>query len=253
MSSEGEDDGYLHPSLFGGGGFRSAPPPAPFPPLPFNPSTGNSAYSLLVSKIKGSSANSTSPTPQSQAQGGQGEGGVNPNANGAPGQPHYTQPNQTPPANDQAVIEKMASYVVKNGVAFEELAKAKGDPRFLFLNPSHHYHWYYLNCKERFRAEAAAVVASRQFVSYAFESKLGSQNSASSGPDDPKRIILKAVELPLSASGIPIANMESISNRPATLPPEVASRIEQLKKKSAVFLKKETSVCDAIAIIGFVF
>lgn len=37
----------------------------------------------------------------------------------------------------------MASYVAKNGRDFEAIVKAKGDPRFNFLELSHQYHGYY--------------------------------------------------------------------------------------------------------------
>lgn len=153
---------------------------------------------------------------------------------------------QIPNSSDQTVIEKMASYVVKNGPAFEELARTKGDPRFVFLNQSHKYHWYYLNCKERFKAESAAVVVNRNFVSYSSEPSTSQASLTTiptvtvSEPIVQKKIILKSVELPLSSSGIPIANIESISNRPTSIPPEVASRIELIKKKNALFAKKES-------------
>ncbi|XP_011305382.1 splicing factor, suppressor of white-apricot homolog isoform X2 [Fopius arisanus] len=48
-----------------------------------------------------------------------------------------------PPADIQIIIDKMASYVAKNGRDFEAIVKAKGDPRFNFLELSHQYHGYY--------------------------------------------------------------------------------------------------------------
>ncbi|KAK0167449.1 hypothetical protein PV327_004846 [Microctonus hyperodae] len=48
-----------------------------------------------------------------------------------------------PPADVQIIIDKMASYVAKNGRDFEAIVKAKGDPRFNFLELSHQYHGYY--------------------------------------------------------------------------------------------------------------
>ncbi|XP_076282766.1 suppressor of white-apricot isoform X2 [Lasioglossum baleicum] len=48
-----------------------------------------------------------------------------------------------PPADVQIVIDKMASYVAKNGRDFEAIVKNKGDPRFNFLELSHQYHGYY--------------------------------------------------------------------------------------------------------------
>lgn len=48
-----------------------------------------------------------------------------------------------PPADIQIIIDKMASYVAKNGRDFEAIVKNKGDPRFSFLELSHQYHGYY--------------------------------------------------------------------------------------------------------------
>ncbi|KAJ8673598.1 hypothetical protein QAD02_004860 [Eretmocerus hayati] len=48
-----------------------------------------------------------------------------------------------PPADVQIIIDKMASYVAKNGKDFEAIVKNKGDPRFNFLELSHQYHGYY--------------------------------------------------------------------------------------------------------------
>ncbi|KAM0735986.1 Protein suppressor of white apricot [Formica fusca] len=48
-----------------------------------------------------------------------------------------------PPADVQIIIDKMASYVAKNGRDFETIVKNKGDPRFNFLELSHQYHGYY--------------------------------------------------------------------------------------------------------------
>ncbi|XP_044261622.1 protein suppressor of white apricot [Tribolium madens] len=52
---------------------------------------------------------------------------------------------KTPTGEVQVVIDKMATYVAKNGVQFEEIVKAKGDPRFEFLNESHEFYKYYKN------------------------------------------------------------------------------------------------------------
>lgn len=48
-----------------------------------------------------------------------------------------------PPADVQIIIDKMASYVAKNGRDFETIVRNKGDPRFNFLELSHQYHGYY--------------------------------------------------------------------------------------------------------------
>ena len=50
-----------------------------------------------------------------------------------------------PPAEVQIIIDKMASYVAKNGRDFEAIVKNKGDSRFNFLELSHQYHGYYVH------------------------------------------------------------------------------------------------------------
>lgn len=50
-----------------------------------------------------------------------------------------------PTGECQVVIDKMAVYVAKNGEQFEEIVKAKGDPRFDFLNETHLFYKYYKN------------------------------------------------------------------------------------------------------------
>uniref|UniRef100_A0A1Y1KDW5 SURP motif domain-containing protein n=2 Tax=Photinus pyralis TaxID=7054 RepID=A0A1Y1KDW5_PHOPY len=48
-----------------------------------------------------------------------------------------------PPTETEQIINKMASYVTKNGKDFENIVRSKGDPRFEFLNESHQFHPYY--------------------------------------------------------------------------------------------------------------
>ncbi|XP_055388608.1 protein suppressor of white apricot isoform X2 [Condylostylus longicornis] len=50
-----------------------------------------------------------------------------------------------PPEHIQTVIDKTATYVVKNGKQFEETLKLKGDERFMFLNEKNEYYPYYMN------------------------------------------------------------------------------------------------------------
>ncbi|KAG5332009.1 SFSWA protein, partial [Acromyrmex charruanus] len=63
---------------------------------------------------------------------------------GIPAQKPLSRPSFiVPPADVQIIIDKMASYVAKNGRDFETIVKNKGDPRFNFLELSHQYHGYY--------------------------------------------------------------------------------------------------------------
>ncbi|XP_061554202.1 splicing factor, suppressor of white-apricot homolog [Phycodurus eques] len=55
-----------------------------------------------------------------------------------------------PPMDIQAVIDKLAEYVVRNGVKFEASVRAKNDPRFDFLQPWHQYNTYYVYKKNYF-------------------------------------------------------------------------------------------------------
>ncbi|XP_055612302.1 protein suppressor of white apricot-like [Uranotaenia lowii] len=48
-----------------------------------------------------------------------------------------------PPEIFQHVIEKTATYVVKNGYSFEEALRTKNDARFLFLRKDHEFYPYY--------------------------------------------------------------------------------------------------------------
>ncbi|GAB1861792.1 Protein suppressor of white apricot [Camponotus japonicus] len=63
---------------------------------------------------------------------------------GIPAQKPLSRPSFiVPPADVQIIIDKMASYVAKNGRDFETIVKNKGDSRFNFLELSHQYHGYY--------------------------------------------------------------------------------------------------------------
>ncbi|KAF8562200.1 hypothetical protein P879_01115 [Paragonimus westermani] len=69
-----------------------------------------------------------------------------------------TEPAMTP--GERGIIEKMAEYVARNGLEFEELvASQKGnDPRFGFLKPDHALHSYYLSRRRQFHVEESTTV-----------------------------------------------------------------------------------------------
>lgn len=48
-----------------------------------------------------------------------------------------------PTGEEQLVIDKMADYVNKNGLEFEDIIRAKKDARFEFLKDAHEYNKYY--------------------------------------------------------------------------------------------------------------
>ena len=51
---------------------------------------------------------------------------------------------EPPPQDLQTTIDKMASYVARNGRSFEEVVLAKDKNRFKFLSPDDFHHQYYL-------------------------------------------------------------------------------------------------------------
>ncbi|GJQ85386.1 su(w[a]) [Trypoxylus dichotomus] len=70
-----------------------------------------------------------------------------------------------PPDETKLIIDKMASYVAKNGRDFEAIVKSKGDPRFEFLNEDHEYHPYYkIRIREGGEGEAATAKESPKSV-----------------------------------------------------------------------------------------
>lgn len=64
---------------------------------------------------------------------------------------------RAPPMETRLVIDKMASYVAKNGADFEAIVRSKGDPRFEFLKETHEFHTYY---KSKIKEFGVVVVKS---------------------------------------------------------------------------------------------
>lgn len=58
-----------------------------------------------------------------------------------------------PPNDVMLVIEKMSTYVARNGDEFADIVRAKRDPRFVFLDPSDVYHPYYNKLMREKRGE----------------------------------------------------------------------------------------------------
>lgn len=63
-----------------------------------------------------------------------------------------------PPDDIKLVIDKMASYVSKNGSDFESIVRSKGDQRFEFLNENHEYYGYYKSKIKEFSLGGASDV-----------------------------------------------------------------------------------------------
>nr|XP_057920148.1 splicing factor, suppressor of white-apricot homolog [Doryrhamphus excisus] len=64
-----------------------------------------------------------------------------------------------PPLDVQAVIDKLAEYVVRNGLKFESSVRAKNDPRFDFLQPWNQYNSYYEYKKNYFMQKEGKSLA----------------------------------------------------------------------------------------------
>ncbi|XP_017266112.1 splicing factor, suppressor of white-apricot homolog [Kryptolebias marmoratus] len=63
-----------------------------------------------------------------------------------------------PPPDIQPVIDKLAEYVVRNGLKFEASVRAKNDPRFDFLQSWHQYNTYYEFKKNYFMQKEGKVL-----------------------------------------------------------------------------------------------
>ncbi|KAK6642152.1 hypothetical protein RUM44_013875 [Polyplax serrata] len=147
-----EDDHYLHPSLAPSVSKVELAPS--IPSINYRPSA-HCAYSMLVNKIKDKKVNEqgTQLSRLKEAlerlkdSNGSEENGETNESSG------YQQYDSTqystgrsvvvPPNEMQTIIDKMASYVAKNGRDFEAVVQMKNDPRFNFLNSTHIYNVYY--------------------------------------------------------------------------------------------------------------
>ncbi|KAL0266238.1 UNVERIFIED_CONTAM: hypothetical protein PYX00_008841 [Menopon gallinae] len=167
----GEDDHYLHPSLASSVSKVELAPS--IPSINYKPSA-HCAYSMLVNKIKDKKAKSnvlpSQLTKLKQAlqrfntdkkddnSGNESDSNCSTESrssvksksssysNISLGSLKSSQANQsfeTPPHDIQIIIDKMASYVAKNGRDFETVVQMKKDPRFDFLNANHVFNSYY--------------------------------------------------------------------------------------------------------------
>ncbi|GAB6028657.1 hypothetical protein CHUAL_004489 [Chamberlinius hualienensis] len=162
---DSDDEHYLHPSLLAGSQMK-APEVFSVPKIAYA-KTGEDRYSLLVNQLKDkvyadlAEVQRSSPKPVDGAQ-----TVACPNMDSSIPPPPGLEPVMLPPpdANSQSsnsgedvsvvvvvppadivpVVEKLATYVAKNGEDFEAVVKAKArDPRFEFLNSDHIYYPYY--------------------------------------------------------------------------------------------------------------
>lgn len=168
--SDDDDDHYLHPSLFA----ASAPSVPPEVSKVFLRKEGeDNAYLQLVKNLKPHVDSPIGGNSPSQAAAVSANYGGDSGYEGYGTAEDYSQPPPPPglepillpskapetgyaippPPDVQPIIDKMASYVAKNGDDFETIVKSKGDKRFEFLLPDHEYHLYYLHKKQTYLAE----------------------------------------------------------------------------------------------------
>ncbi|XP_023241084.1 splicing factor, suppressor of white-apricot homolog [Centruroides sculpturatus] len=103
-----------------------------------------------------------------------------------------------PPPDVQPIIDKMATYVAKNGDDFETIVKSKGDKRFEFLLPWHEYHSYYLFKKHIYSEQKKRENLSQQQI---IESaNISDQDSSKDGHDDDSKKSKNKVATPVSFS-----------------------------------------------------
>lgn len=103
----------------------------------------------------------------------------------------YTGP--IPPSEIQNIIEKVASYVAKNGDEFEEIManRTKDDPRFSFLAKDNEFHGYYLHKLE--------ILAPHIVKARSIKAKLASKVAINNNPPAPVSFSIKPKEDPSPA------------------------------------------------------
>lgn len=158
-SDEDGDDHYLHPSLLSSGiNFDQG---LMVPKLAYA-KTGEDRYSLLVSQLKDKVLSGMQMVQESQTVGNGTVLKTDSPLPPPPGLVPVTLPSNessginnhmlnrqsgiplVPPPDLLPIVDKMASYVAKNGEGFEMVVKSKGaDSRFDFLKPAHQYYPYY--------------------------------------------------------------------------------------------------------------
>ncbi|XP_022702956.1 splicing factor, suppressor of white-apricot homolog isoform X2 [Varroa jacobsoni] len=177
------DGGYLHPSLFAskGSSSKSSGPPEALKNIfkaQASKTKGTCAYSQLIDKIRPSIEldQEASNGPTAVENVGSVESASNGDSNGTPAREELadteivsgtgiaedTTPQgdsagadsvvvgfealvavMPPPPDVQPIVDKMAEYVAKNGLDFEESIRAKGDPKFSFVDLGNEFYEYY--------------------------------------------------------------------------------------------------------------
>ncbi|VDP32223.1 unnamed protein product [Soboliphyme baturini] len=168
-SSDEDDDGtYLHPSLLAGGSINipngvSSPgtvmhdshstPNFTISEPPTRPSyklgQENDMYSQLYNRL-------TAVFPTLAKQDSAPRDGTSTGANGEAMTPQNEEAAGSadsadklvaaiipPPPDVQPIVDRLAEYVARNGVEFENIVRLQQDPRFVFIEPDNPYYGYY--------------------------------------------------------------------------------------------------------------
>jgi len=172
-----------------------------------------------------------------------------------------------PPPDLQTIVDKMASYVSKNGRGFEEVVKSRRNPKFTFLNPSDKHHQYYLhklnvyttgNYDPQLNAEPLTFKVKKSVVKD--ESNLNSTNalpyeaSDSGEENEEKESAAKEPAAPAKTnSGFPVlkgflpTDSFHVKSEPQIYPDASDDAIEKIKEEDRVRLENNKKVRDRLA------
>ncbi|XP_059490420.1 splicing factor, suppressor of white-apricot homolog isoform X2 [Neocloeon triangulifer] len=242
-SSNDDSDGehYLHPSLARTTIVDSAPS---IPSVVYRPSA-DCAYSMLVSKIKGVPIELGKRPPVED---------VNKNKvveTVAPKEEPIAPTPVMPDAELQVVVDKIASYVAKNGPEFEAVVRSKGDPRFAFLDPNHIYHLYYQQRTQHFVDELQPKQNSKNkapLVPVSFSIKA----QAPEGVLEKRSVLDLEAPRPRAAAAYMATALQSVSDVPLPpCPPPEAPEInkeEEERRQAAKKLAEERLRAKLMAV-----
>ncbi|XP_071443188.1 splicing factor, suppressor of white-apricot homolog [Hetaerina americana] len=140
-----------------------------------------------------------------------------------------------PPPEMQIVIDKMASYVAKNGRDFETIVKSKGDPRFSFLEATHRFNSYYILRLQQYELQNAPqiIVQDGHQPSPAKKARNGSTKSTN---EEPKEEPVKPTEQSKAAI------LEKEASKCATKLAPVCFSIKKPKEVEILPLEKRSAL-----------
>ncbi|OQV17528.1 putative Protein suppressor of white apricot [Hypsibius exemplaris] len=219
--SDSDDGDYLHPSLLRANFDPPKPPPAVISSVFSGASPSSTLYSSLIQTVRASSSRSLTASSVSM--------------------------NVGPSPEVLAAIDKIVTYIVKNGESFEEMIKSRhgpDDPKFGFVHGYHPYHGLYDEKKRSGLAAAAkpkypltmsmkwrsSPNRTRSFLHRMLDEK--QQHHTVGSVNEPQTQPLAPVS-PKSAEAPPPPPPPTLPPPPPVpAPPEEDPRIAELKKKA---------------------